>query len=276
MQASMAWIKCMRVKIFALVMVSLLFIPACAHRENVSTEQFDTLNKELKICRSKKDSLEKENNVLKKKLGDSCSEIEKLKSKIESYQMENQALLDKNIKSLEDNKMLLKEISSFQDIMQERSERALRLNKLYKYIVSCLKEERLSGKVIIVKLNDKLKIIIPRRSLFPTERSAWVTPRGNRLLNKIASCIKTMKPGYIEISGHTDNAPITKGHKMLYPTKWHLGLSRAIAVVTRFEKMGIKSDNMCAISYAGTRPLAESPTPGGMSMNNRVEIVITP
>ncbi len=259
-----------------ILLLPLLSMQACAHRERISQEQFKVLSNELKACKKKEDSLTRDNLVIRKKLKESRDEIGQLRSKMDRYQMEKQTLLDKNIKCLEDNKILLKEISSFQSMMQERGERTLRINKLYEYAVSCLKDERLSGKIYIVKLNDKLKIIIPQRSLFPTERSAWITPTGNRLLSKIATCIKTMKPGYIEVSGHTDNVPSTKGAKMLYPTKWHLGLSRAIAVVTRFEKMGIKSDDMCAISYGGTRPLSESSTPEGRSMNNRVEIAITP
>ena len=266
----------MRLKSLIFLISLLLLSQGCAHQEAIAPEKFNSLNNEFRTFKNERENLIQENTELKNRLESSEKNIKGLNANLESYMKDKQQLLDKNIKCLKENKMLLGEISNFRTIIHEKGQTAWRLDKAYKYALSFFNKERLDGKLYIIKQNDKLKIIIPQHSIFPTSKSAWVTPRGGILLLKIVHCLKTINTRYIEIAGHTDNTSYKKKIKHVNPTNWHLGLARAIAVVTKFEKQGIKRDTMCAISYADTRPIADNSTPKGRAMNNRVEIVIMP
>ncbi|MRR39251.1 hypothetical protein EG829_32335 [bacterium] len=149
------------------------------------------------------------------------------------------------------------------------------MNKDYDYLISFLEADRLNDQIHIIRNHEKIKIIIPQRTLFPTAGSAWLTPKGIKLVKKITRAVKQIAPLGIEIAGHTDSV-LSPEAKSTYPTNWHLAHARAIAVLLVFEDAKIKKDIMTAVSYADARPIADASTDEGKAMNRRVEIVITP
>lgn len=246
----------------------------CAHK--YSAEEFNAVVDEMNTCTSQLKMTEDENATLKKLMGETQENLNDTATRLSSSFDEKQLLLDKNIQCLEAKKALLKQISRFNDIIQERKEAQWRMNKAYEYILAYLETERLNDQVYIIRSQDKIKIVLPQRSLFPNPRSAWLTPKGAGLIGKIARGLKQMEPIYVEVGGHTDNTPVSSSMRKVYPTNWHLAQARSISVLIVFNELGIPKEKMCAISYAETKPIADTKSEEGKSMNRRVELIITP
>jgi flagellar motor protein MotB len=255
--------------VFLAVFVCSLFI-GCAHR--YSEKEYASVANELEACKQRLETSQKEMSSLGSKL----TEMEKKHDKSSSDSSEKQDLLDKNIQCMEDNKTLLKQISRFKVIIQERKDAQWRLDKAHEKLLASLNAEKVNDLLYIIKSEDKIKIVIPQRVLFPAPSSAWLMPKGIPVVKKIAKCLEKLKPLEVEVDGHCDSSPIPKSIIKTYPTHWDLGNARAVAVLTALEDFGIKKDKLSAASYADTHPIADSATEEGKAMNRRVEIVITP
>lgn len=251
-----------------------LLASGCAHK--FTSEEYNALDAKLKRCEQEGKLLTADNQQTKEQFEQLRNDARKAREEKEECIRDKQAFLDKNIDTLEQNKDLLLQISHFKTIMQERKDIAGRVNKVYEYTMALLDQERRADQLYIIKNNEKIKIIIPQRVLFAGPRSAWLNPKVTRLLEKIAKGLKLLDPGYIEIGGHTDNAPLPENARKVYPNNWYLSQARAISVLEVFEAQGIKKDRMCAIAYADTRPVADNNSEEGMAMNRRVEITILP
>jgi len=261
------------IPLFLLVMLMSLTM-GCAHK--YSPEEFNAVVDELNTCTEQLKMTRDENATLKKLMNDTQENLKDASSQLSASVDERQQLLDKNIQCLEEKKALLKQISRFNAIIQERKEAQWRMNKAYEYILAYLETERLNDQAYIIRSQDKIKIVIPQRSIFPNARSAWLTPKGAGLIGKIARGLKQMDPIYVEIGGHTDNTPVSNEMSRVYPTNWHLAQARSMSVLIVLNELGIPKDKMCAISYGETKPIADSKSEEGRSMNRRVELVITP
>ena len=265
----------MRQSILMFLLVMFMSLPmGCAHK--YSPDEFNAVVNELNTCSSQLKMTQDENATLKKLMNDTQENLNDASSRLTVSVDDKQLLLDKNIQCLEEKKALLKQISRFNAIIQERKEAQWRMNKAYEYILAYLETERLNDQAYIIRSQDKIKIVIPQHAMFPTPRSAWLTPKGAGLIAKIARGLKQMDPIYIEIGGHTDNTPVSNEMSKVYPTNWHLAQARSMSVLIVLNELGIPKDKMCAISYGDTKPIADSKSDEGKSMNRRVELVITP
>lgn len=258
-------------RILPVLCISLMF--GCAHK--YSQEEYQTVLNELDTCKQELQKAKEENVGMSKNISQLQEKIERSTQSVAEALNEKQELLDKNIQCLEEKKTLIKKISQTNTASQEKKENVAHLNKDYEYITSFLDAERLSDQIYIIRIQDKLKIVIPQKSLFPTSGSAWLTPKGTKLVKKIGLGIKQVAPAAVEISGHTDST-LAPDAKNSYPTNWHLAHARALSVLMVFNEVRLKKDNMSAISYADTKPIADNASEEGKAMNRRVEIVITP
>jgi len=258
------------------VLCILVFALSLGCSRKYTKEEYDSVSQELKACKSDLAIMKQENNSLKKFVVEKEKELEETSSQALVHIDEKQRLMDKNIQCLEENKALLKQISRFQSLVKEKKQSQWRLNKAYEYILAVLETERLNDLVYIIKSPDEIKIVLPQRSLYPTSRSAWLTPKGTKLVEKIGQGLEQMNPVGIDIAGHTDNSSLKVDKKKVYPTNWHLSQARSISVLMVFRKMGIPKDKLSAVAYGETRPIADINSEEGRSMNRRVEIVIHP
>jgi len=252
----------------------ILMTMGCAH--TYSPEEFNAVVDELNSCTQQLKITQDENATLKKLMDDKNKDLKQSSSDLLAYSDEKQLLLDRNIQCLEEKKVLLKQIARFNDIIQERKEAQWRINKAYEYILSYLETERLNDQVYIIRSQDKIKIVLPQRVLFPNPKSAWLTPKGSRLIKKIGQGLKQMDTIYVEVGGHTDNNALSESVRKVYPSNWHLAQGRCMTVLMVLSDTGIAQDKMCAISYGDTKPIADTKTEDGKAMNRRVELVITP
>jgi chemotaxis protein MotB len=81
----------------------------------------------------------------------------------------------------------------------------------------------------------------------------------------------------IQVSGHTDNLPISEKLQTQFPSNWELSSARATNVV-RFlaEKAHVPADRLVASGYGEHQPRASNKSPKGRSLNRRIEILLTP
>jgi chemotaxis protein MotB len=258
--------------------LSLLFIMVlsggCAHK--YSEQEYRALETKLVQCEQESKRIAEENQKTKDQFDLLNKDAKKARDENETCQRDKQEFLDKNIDTLEQNKSLLQQISHFKAIMQERKDVQGRLTKVYDAAMTLLSQERLADQLYIIKANERVRIVIPQRVLFAGPRSAWLLPKGSKLVEKIAKGLKSMDLGYIEIGGHTDNAQLSESVRKNYANNWYLSDARAIAVLEVFETQGLMKDRLAAIAYADTRPIADNNSEEGMGMNRRVEITIMP
>jgi len=78
--------------------------------------------------------------------------------------------------------------------------------------------------------------------------------------------------GFITVSGHTDNQPMSGGR---FRSNWELSGSRAFSVIHQLLKEGqLPAERFVLTGHAETRPLGENKTKEGRARNRRVEVVI--
>lgn len=246
----------------------------CAHK--YSEEEYQNLVNQLSACSQEMKATKEENASSSKNIGQVQKKLDQMSRDLGSAINEKQELLDRNIQCLEEKKALIKQITQSSVLSQEKKEALARMNKGYDYISSLMESERLNDNIYIIRAQDKIKIVIPQKSLFPTSTSAWLTPKGTKLIKKLAIGLKQMSPSTIEISGHTDGTFISDPKNNAYSTNWHLATARALSVLLVLEEARVKRDRMSAVSYADTKPITDNATPEGRSMNRRVEIAVTP
>ena len=250
------------------------FFFGCAHR--YSEDEYRAVTNDLSSCRQQLSAVQAEKARLDADLSVMKKRFEMNSSAMAAESAETQGLLDSNIHCMEENRNLLKQISRFKVITQERKDTQWRLNKAQEYLLSSLGTERVHDQLYIIRSEGKVKIVIPQRVLFPAPSSAWLMPNGVSVIRKIAKGLDQLKPLYVEVAGYTDGAPIPRSILKTYPTHWDLGNARAVAVLLALQGSGIKKDKLCAVSFGDTRPISDSQSEEGRAMNRRVEIIITP
>ena len=97
--------------------------------------------------------------------------------------------------------------------------------------------------------------------------SAKLSPEGKQVLDSVINVMHKFKVFCI-VRGHTDPAETGTPN---FASKWELGGARAAACIAYLTDKGVDPGLMRAVSYADTRPLVPSTTPGAADMNRRVE-----
>jgi chemotaxis protein MotB len=106
---------------------------------------------------------------------------------------------------------------------------------------------------------------------------AVITKRGEEVLSRVGSVLARIEERQIQVSGHTDDSPISSRLVGTFPTNWELSTARATNVV-RFlqEKAGVPAARLVAAGYGPFHPIASNATPSGRARNRRIEILLTP
>jgi len=99
---------------------------------------------------------------------------------------------------------------------------------------------------------------------------AKLSKKAKRTLKNIARVLDNYQ-GTIEVAGHTDNIPLTKGR---FHSNWELSSARAASVVEALIGLGIAQNRLSATGYADTRPVASNATSQGRAKNRRVEFIV--
>jgi len=151
-----------------------------------------------------------------------------------------------------------------------------RLTKTQEDLTKSLKAEIERGDIKIKQVRDRLTINMVEQVLFNSGQ-ALVKPEGLTVLKNVSDVLKNVDDKQIRIEGHTDNVPIGVKLRGKFPTNWELSTARATNVVRYFiEKGGVDRENLEAVGYADTRPVASNETDEGRTANRRIEIALFP
>jgi chemotaxis protein MotB len=119
------------------------------------------------------------------------------------------------------------------------------------------------GHKVRVRLSDEL--------LFPSA-SAQVSPAGRRALEQVAEVLRKTPSRRIEVAGHTDERPVSKG----WNDNWQLSSERARQVALHLMSLGIDGRRILVAGYADTDPVEVASTDAARARNRRVDLLVEP
>lgn len=116
--------------------------------------------------------------------------------------------------------------------------------------------------------DDGWTLDMPANLLFATNETSLSTDNQSKIADLMQK-IKKIKINTIIIQGHTDNVGTNEYNQ-------ELSLKRAQSVESIALANGFMANNVKAIGYADTKPLANNDTEEGRSENRRVAVIIVP
>jgi chemotaxis protein MotB len=160
--------------------------------------------------------------------------------------------------------------------VEAKEEELSRLQGTYRELETRMKEEIAKGDVRLSQAGGRIKVDLVDRILFEVG-DASVTARGEEVLSRVGTVLANVQDRKIQVSGHTDDLPISERLRDRYPTNWELAGARASNVV-RFleEKAGVPGRRLVAAAYGPWEPISSNRSASGRARNRRIEIVLTP
>lgn len=135
-------------------------------------------------------------------------------------------------------------------------------HKLQQQITSGQIEIETRGRQIIIRIREKGSFKLG---------SADLAEEYHDVMDEIGAVL-TIRPGRIQVHGHTDNLPIRSGR---FRSNWDLSAMRASSVAHELMRDGKITENRFEVTgFADTRPLVPNDGEANRARNRRVEIVI--
>jgi chemotaxis protein MotB len=150
------------------------------------------------------------------------------------------------------------------------------LKGTYEKLREKMKEEIARGDIQLSESGGKLRVGLVDKILFDSGE-ARVSKRGEGVLARVGAVLASIDDRQVQVSGHTDNAPISDKLKTEFPTNWELSTARATNVV-RFlaEKAQVPPPRLLASGHGEYQPIASNRNAAGRARNRRIEILLTP
>jgi type VI secretion system protein ImpK len=145
-----------------------------------------------------------------------------------------------------------------------------RLTQLQR-IRAALAPEIASGKASADQTTNQIIIRVGNVLLFDPG-SATVLEQFKPIAARVAATLEK-EPGFIRVTGHTDNTPISKTN-VGFSTNYDLSIARAKNVAALLKQGLSKPDRLQTDGKGETAPVADNKTPEGRARNRRVEILI--
>jgi chemotaxis protein MotB len=218
----------------------------------VSQPEYDAKSREAEAAKQQLSQLQQQ-------LANDEQQITQLKGALGMAQ--SQAITDDQKAQLEEAKRAMQEA-------QERGKLLEDLQAKFKHLIDLghLKVTTRHGRVVLQMKNDVLF----------DKGDAEVKPDGKKAIGEIAATLRGVGAKRFQVSGHTDNEPITTETKKEFPTNWELSAARAIAVVKLLVSEGVDPGALSAAGYGPYDPVAPNGTPDGQAKNRRIEISLVP
>ena len=129
-----------------------------------------------------------------------------------------------------------------------------------------------AGTLKVKVIDGRMVVELATDILFPPG-SASLSNDGKAAIAEVAAVLASIPDREYQVAGHTDSAPIRTER---FPSNWHLGSARAIAVTDLLIGSGLDATRVSAASYAEHRPVDTNRTKEGKAANRRIEITIQP
>lgn len=160
--------------------------------------------------------------------------------------------------------------------VQAKEEELQKLQGTYQELEAKMKEEIAKGDVRLSQAGGRIKVDLVDEILFDVG-DASISARGSEVLSRVGTVLAGVQGKKIQVSGHTDDLPISDRLRDRFPTNWELAAARASNVV-RFleEKAKVPGRRLVVAAYGPWEPIASNKTAEGRARNRRIEIVLTP
>jgi chemotaxis protein MotB len=184
--------------------------------------------------------------------------------------------LEERLKTVEDEKAGVEAArAALQKSVDEKSSELAELKGTYDKLNEKMKDEIAHGDILLTQSGGRLRVDLVDKILFESG-DARISKRGESVLSRVGSVLADIEDKQIQVSGHTDNEPISDKLKAQYPTNWELSVARATNVV-RFlqEQAKVPPDRLVASGYGEHHPVASNKNPRGRARNRRIELLLT-
>jgi chemotaxis protein MotB len=185
--------------------------------------------------------------------------------------------LEERLKALEAEKA---ELATARDALQKtveaKSSELAELKGTYDKLNDKMKDEIARGDIALTQSGGRLRVDMVDKILFDSG-DAKISKRGESVLGRLGMVLATIDDKQIQVSGHTDNNPISSKLQKQFPTNWELSGARATNVVRFLEEHAkVPAGHLVASGYGSNQPIASNHTPQGRARNRRIEILLTP
>lgn len=115
-----------------------------------------------------------------------------------------------------------------------------------------------------------LQITIQEMALFDSAK-AQLHPEALGVISNL-SVILAELDNYVEVSGHTDNLPIST---IEFPSNWELSVARSLNVMKyMLRNENLNPERFSVVGYGEYRPVRTNSTEDGRAANRRVELLV--
>jgi len=236
-----------------------------AELEKQNKECQDLLNSttvKLNLCLTEKESLNQQNDYLKKNNSDLISNV----GNMTTLTKQGAQNIEKALETIKEKDL---KITRMQDALTKKDSVTLALVTSLKSSVGISDPDinvNVEKGVVFISIADKL--------LFKSG-SYVVSDRAKEVLAKVAKVINDKPTFECMVEGHTDNVPFT-GNAILIDN-WDLSVKRSTAIVRVLTKdLGVKPSQLIAAGRGEYIPLVENNTAENRAANRRTRIVILP
>lgn len=143
----------------------------------------------------------------------------------------------------------------------------------YDALVKKLSEEVQKGQLQVRQYQNMLSVDVAEKIFFDSGH-AELKESGKQVLAKVGDALKSYDKKVIRVVGYTDNVPIAKAMRKVYPTNWELSVARATNVVRYLQEVGVPPERMIASGRGEYSPIASNDTAEGRQKNRRIEIML--
>jgi chemotaxis protein MotB len=213
--------------------------------ETEKNQEISTLQQKQSSLEQQKSALEKDNAGLKQQITSLDQHYESAQQQVRSLQQENASLVASSQQQQEQYQALVKDLSS----------------------------EVEKGELQVKQFKNMLSVELAEQIFFDSGR-ATLKAEGKKVLKKVGEALKGYENKIIRVVGHTDNKPVAKSLKAIYPSNWELSVARATNVVRYLQEVGVPPERMVASGRAEYDPVAPNDTPEGRQKNRRIEIML--
>jgi chemotaxis protein MotB len=212
----------------------------------------------------------------RKATGDVTERLRQAEDAKQGLEVQLAALKQKDHSLTEERDSLTEERDSLSQSVQAKDAELEQLKGTYKTLEEKLQEEIKKGDVHLTEVNGKIRVDLVDQILFDSGQAA-LSARGGEVLTRVGGVLSQVGDRQIQVSGHTDDSPISERLAGTYPTNWELSTARAVNVVRYLaEHAGVPAKRLLAAGYGPYAPVASNATVKGRSRNRRIEIVLMP
>ncbi len=186
-------------------------------------------------------------------------------------------LLEQEMKTLqEQNQRLEAARENLTRSMEKTSSALAELQGTYEKLQDKMKDEIAHGDVTLSRKDGRLQVDLVDKILFESG-DAQISKRGEGVLGRVGGVLATIEDRQIQVSGHTDDAPISKKLQEQFPTNWELSVARATNVL-RFlqDSAKVPPERLVATGYGEFKPVASNKSARGKARNRRIELLLLP